>query len=297
MQRAKRIAERLCEEERILVHGQALPAYGPLDAQLAAMETLVAEHRIAAWKVYTHAPGRGWYFDDHEAGLPQVGNAFLDKVREVGPPIISVHKGLAGGSRFASPVDIGPAAAAHPDISIVVYHSGYESSNREGPYDPDGRGIDRFIRSLRDAGIEPGSNVYAELGSTWYLLMRDLDAAAHALGKLLTAVGPDNIVWGTDSIWYGTPQSQIDAFRAFEITTDYQETYGYPALTDDVKQKILGLNAARLYGVDPFSATCQFDPADIAAARAALPARPAAFGPRTAAAVRTLAREHGWIGF
>ena len=297
MQRAKRIAERLCKEERILVHGQALPAYGPLDAQLAAMDTLVAEHRIAAWKVYTHAPGRGWYFDDHEAGLPQVGNAFLDKLREVGPPIVSVHKGLAGGSRFASPVDIGPAAVAHPDISIVVYHSGYEASYREGPYHPDGRGIDRLVRSLRDASIQADSNVYAELGSTWYLLMRDLDAAAHALGKLLTAVGPDNIVWGTDSIWYGSPQSQIDAFRAFEITPEYQETYGYPALTAEVKQKILGTNAARLYSVEPVSTTCEFDAADIAAARAALPARPAAYGPRTAAAVRSLAHDHAWIGF
>jgi hypothetical protein len=297
MERAKRIAERLCAEDRILVHGQALPAYDPLDAQLAAMDALVAEHRIAAWKVYTHAPGRGWYFDDHDAALPQVGNAFLDKVREVGPPIVSVHKGLAGGSRFASPVDIGPSAAAHPDISFVVYHSGYESTYREGPYTPDGRGIDRLVRSLRDTGIEPGSNVYAELGSTWYLIMRDLDAAAHALGKLLTAVGPDNILWGTDSIWYGSPQPQIDAFRAFEITPESQERYGYPALTDEVKRKILGGNAARLYGVVQVSTTCEFDPADIAAAREALPARPSAYGPRTAHAVRALARDHGWIGF
>ena len=296
MERARRIAEQLCDEERILLHGQALPAYGPLVVQLAAMDPLVAAHPIAAWKVYTHAPGRGWYFDDHDASLPQVGNAFLDKVREVGPPIVSVHKGLAGGSRFASPVDIGPAAKAHPDISFVVYHSGYETSYREGAYNPDGRGIDRLIRSLLDAGIGPGQNVYAELGSTWFLLMDDLDAAAHALGKLLVAVGPDNVVWGTDSIWYGSPQAQIDAFRAVEITTEYQETHGYPALTDEVKRKILGGNATRLYGVDPSSSTCEFSPEDIVAARQALPARPA-YGPRTARAVRALARDHAWVGF
>jgi len=297
MERVRRIADQLCDDGRILMHGQALPAYGPLDVQLAAMEPLVVEHPIAAWKVYTHAPGQGWFLDDHDASRPQVGNAFLDKVREVGPPIVCVHKGLAGGSRFASPVDIGPAARAHPDLSFVVYHSGYESSQREGPYDPDGSGINRLIRSLSDAGITPGQNVYAELGSTWYLLMRDLDAAAHALGKLLVAVGPDNIIWGTDSIWFGSPQSQLDAFRAFEISTEYQERYGYPALTDEVKQKILGGNAARLYDIDPFSNACEFSPEDIMAARQALPLRPASYGPRTARAVQTLASDHGWVGF
>ncbi len=48
--------------------------------------------------------------------------------------------------------------------------------------------------------------------------MRDPDAAAHALGKLLKYVGEDNVLWGTDSIWYGSPQDQIQAFRTFQIS-------------------------------------------------------------------------------
>jgi predicted TIM-barrel fold metal-dependent hydrolase len=297
MEHMRRIAERLCADRRVLIHGQALPAYGPLEAQLAAMDDLVAAHSIAAWKVYTHAPGRGWFFDDHDGSLPQVGNAFLAKVREVGPPIVNVHKGLASGSPFASPIDIGPAAKAHPDISFVVYHSGYDTTSGEGPYNPDGRGVDRLVRSLRDAGIAPGTNVYAELGSTWYLVMSNPDTAAHVLGKALLAVGPDRVLWGTDSIWYGSPQAQIDAFRAFEITPEFQERYGYPPLTAELKQKILGGNAAALYGVEPVSSECEFSPTDIATARAALPARRASYGPRTAHAVRAIQRDHGWIGF
>ncbi len=69
------------------------------------------------------------------------------------------------------------------------------------------------------------------------------------LGKLLTFLGPERILWGTDSIWYGSPQGQIDAFRAFEITPETQERYGYPALTAEAKDLILGGNAIRLYGV------------------------------------------------
>jgi hypothetical protein len=297
MERARRVAERVCHDERVLLHGQALPADGPLDVQLAAMDDLVANHPIAAWKIYTHQPERGWYLDDHDGAAPRVGNAFLEKVSATGPKIVCVHKGLSGGSAYASPVDIGPAARAHPDIAFVVYHSGYEAGNREGPYSPNGRGVDRLVRSLAEAGVEPGKNVYAELGSTWFNVMRDPDQAAHTLGKLLGAVGPDNVLWGTDSIWYGSPQAQIEAFRAFEITPEYQETYGYPALSPAIKTKILGANAARLYGVTPTTATCRFTRRDLQQARQALTSRPASYGPRTIRAARALARQHGWIGF
>jgi uncharacterized protein len=297
MERARRIAERVCDDDRLLLHGQALPAYGSLDAELAAMDDLVADHPIAAWKIYTHAPGRGWYLDDHDSAAPRVGNAFLEKVSATGPRIVCVHKGLSGGSEYASPVDIGPAAQAHPDISFVVYHSGYEAANREGPYSPNGRGVDRLVRSLADAGVEPGQNVYAELGSTWFNVMRDPEQAAHTLGKLLGAVGPDNVLWGTDSIWYGSPQAQLEAFRAFEITPEYQETYDYPALSQAIKTKILGANAARVYGVTPPTTSCRFTRSDLQQAREALSTRPASYGPRTIQAARALARDHGWIGF
>jgi hypothetical protein len=77
--------------------------------------------------------------------------------------------------------------------------------------------------------------------------MRKPDDAAHLLGKLLTAVGEDNVLWGTDSIWYGSPQDQIQAFRAFQITSEFQQKFGYPALTDERKRKVFGLNGTRVY--------------------------------------------------
>jgi hypothetical protein len=156
--------------------------------------------------------------------------------------------------------------------------------------------VDRFIRALVDTGLGASDNVYAELGSTWFLTMRDPDQAAHVLGKLLTAVGPDRIVWGTDSIWYGSPQPQIEAFRAFEITPEYQERFGYPALTPEVKRKILGGNAAELYDVDPITTRCDFSREELDEVRRALPPRPSAYGPRTLQAVAAHIREHGWVG-
>jgi hypothetical protein len=81
--------------------------------------------------------------------------------------------------------------------------------------------------------------------------MRDPDQAAHLLGKLLKTFGEDRILWGTDSIWYGSPQDQIQAFRAFEIARELQDRHGYPALTPAVKRKVFGLNAAGVYGLRP----------------------------------------------
>jgi uncharacterized protein len=63
-------------------------------------------------------------------------------------------------------------------------------------------------------------------------------------------VGQDNVLWGTDSIWYGSPQDQIQAFRAFGIAPKLIAEYGYPELTPALKARIFGLNGARVYGVD-----------------------------------------------
>jgi hypothetical protein len=62
--------------------------------------------------------------------------------------------------------------------------------------------------------------------------------------------GEDRIIWGTDSIWGGSPQSQIERFRRFEMRADIAEKYGYTQLTPEIKAKVFGLNAARIYKVD-----------------------------------------------
>ncbi len=58
------------------------------------------------------------------------------------------------------------------------------------------------------------------------------------------------MLWGTDAIWYGPAQPAIDAFRAFQIPEAMRERFGYPELTPEIKAKILGRNAARVYGIE-----------------------------------------------
>ena len=291
MEAARRRVEELCDDTRVLIQGHAVPNVGSFEAARDRMLEIAEGHDICAWKVYTHA-GPGFRLDDADPdGLP-VGSRFLETVRASGVPVVAVHKGLSGGSRWASPDDIGPAAAAHPDISFLVYHSGYEDG--EGAEGERPGGIDRLIASVREAGIGPGGNVYAELGSTWRRAMSDPDDAAHVLGKLLAAFGPDRILWGTDSLWYGSPQDQIQAFRAFQISPEFQERYGYPALTDETKAKILGANALALHGIDPADVGCPTTPDEREEARLAGPPD-RLLGPRTRSQARRLFRlEHPW---
>jgi len=143
-------------------------------------------------------------------------------------------------------------------MQFVVFHSGFERATHEGPYDPARatRGTNSLLAALDRHGIPPNANVYCELGTTWREVLSSPDQAAHVLGKLLTRVGEDRVLWGTDAIWYGSPQPQIMAMRAFEITPEYQQRFGYPALTPERKRKIFGANAARLFGLDPAAAYC-----------------------------------------
>ncbi len=295
---AKRAAEKVCGDGRILVHGQASPNVGDVAATIDGMRALVAQHDIAAWKTYTHVPAdRGWFFDDHDPAGVQCGTAFLDAVMEIGPRVVCVHKGFgglgSGSGQYASPIDIGPAARAYPEIKFIVYHSGYESGHSEGPLrvGTDVNGIDRFIATLQANDIGPTGNVYAEIGSTWRAVMQDPDEAGHVIGKLLKQLGPQRVCWGTDSIWYGTPQDQIEAFRAFEITESAREEFGYPELTAAGKRQIFGLNSAAVYGVEPMP-VCRKSTADIEAARRSLPPS-IPIGPRSLAELQAHIRAHG----
>jgi uncharacterized protein len=289
----------LCAEDRVLAQGHAWPNVGRLDAALDAMTEELENFPLISWKTYTHA-GEGWSFDDH-AGR-RIGERFLNHVEEIGPNIVCVHKGLTvpgeEGREWSSPADIGPAAKAHPDIRFAVYHAAFEPDNLEGEYNPDDpKGIDRFIKSLEDNGIGPGENVYADIGSTWKLSMTNPDAAAHAIGKLLVAVGEDRILWGTDSIWYGSPQDQIRAFRTFRISDELQERFGYPALTDEVRHKIMWRNAADLFDVDVAKFPCELDARDLEESRRSSAARLGnrTYGPTTRRqALRLFRAEHPW---
>jgi predicted TIM-barrel fold metal-dependent hydrolase len=241
-----RIVEKLDGTHRLLIHGRVNPNQA---GDLEGMDELASRYRIAAWKTYTQwgPDGKGFFLDD------EPGIRMIEKARKLGIRNVAVHKGLSFGPQsyeHSTCVDVGRVAKRYPDVNFLIYHSGYVQGQKEGAHDAKKTdGIDALVTSLVANGVKPGSNVYAELGSTWRFLMRDPDSAAHGLGKLLRHCGENNVLWGTDSIWYGSPQDQIQAMRTFQIAPELRDKHGYPEITPALRAKIFGLNAVKVYAI------------------------------------------------
>jgi len=238
---------RVTQSRRMLAHGLVTPQLGQVD--LDFMDLQAATLKVDAWKAYTGAPPKGfdhgWFVDDEKISYPM-----LEKARALGVRRLCVHKGLPLGpvEDYNHPRDLIRAATDFPDIDFLVYHSGLlsvgaTSQAAEVPWTTE------FCQMKQQA---PGlTNLYMELGSTFgQLVTTNPTACAHLLGQIIRAFGADHVLWGTDSIWYGTPQWQIDAFRRFEIPAALIDKHGYAPLTRAAKEQIFGLNAARVFGVD-----------------------------------------------
>ena len=238
---------RVTQSRRMLAHGLITPQLGQVD--LDFMDRQAATLKVDAWKGYTGAApkgfDRGWFVDDEKIAYPM-----LERARKLGVKRVCLHKGLPLGpvADYNHPRDLIKAAKDFPDLDFVAYHAALlsvsaTSQSAEVPWTSD------FCRMKQK---EPGiKNIYIELGSTFgQLATTNPTACAHLLGQVITAFGADHVLWGTDSIWYGTPQWQIEAFRRFEIPDALIEKHGYAPLTRPVKEQIFGLNAARLFGVD-----------------------------------------------
>jgi predicted TIM-barrel fold metal-dependent hydrolase len=238
---------RVTQSRRMLAHGLITPQLGQAD--LDFMDQQAGALKVDAWKGYTGAApkgfDRGWFVDDEKIAYPM-----LERARKLGVKRVCLHKGLPLGpvADYNHPRDVIKAARDFPDIDFMLYHAGLLSvsapkPNGEVPWTTE------FCQMKKK---EPGlRNIYMELGSTFgQLVTTNPTACAHLIGQIVDAFGADHVLWGTDSIWYGTPQWQIDAFRRFEIPPALVDAQKYAPLTRTVKEQIFGLNAARVFGVD-----------------------------------------------
>jgi len=242
---------RITGSQRMLAHGLATPQLGWADLDL--MDLQAGALKVDAWKCYTGSPPKGfdhgWWMDDEKVAYPM-----LEKARALRVPRICVHKGLPLGpvADYNHPRDLIKAAKDFPDINFLVYHSGFlRSGTVEETFARTGQvpWTSEFCQMKRS---EPGiRNIYMELGSTFGQLVTTSPAiCAHLLSEIIESFGTDHVLWGTDSIWYGTPQWQIEAFRRFQIPDQLIEKHGYRPLTREVKEQIFGLNAAQVFGID-----------------------------------------------
>src|SRR5688572_20524934 len=179
----RRIVERMEGTHRLLLHGRVNPNQ---PGDLEAMDELAQRWGVVAWKTYTQfGPGGNGYFLSDDVGI-----RFIEKARRLGVKVICIHKGLPFGAHsyeHSQCSDIGVVAKRFPDVAFLVYHSGFVTKVREGPYAGGGaaEGVDTLIRPLAENDINPGRNVSAGRGSPWRFLLRDPGRGALVRGKFL----------------------------------------------------------------------------------------------------------------
>ena len=266
IQNACRAVNKMAGSTRMLGHAVITPKYPNwMDEVDRAIETL---HPVS-WKGYTIGDPFGpsqyaWRLDDEKLMYP-----FYEKAIKSGINTFCIHKGLmpldyekkfAGTWESATVKDLGQAAKDWPGMNFVIYHSALR------PWLGDQ--TDAALQQFLDTGYVEWStdlaripekfgvnNVYAELGSVFAsTAVTNPRFCSAFVGQLVNMMGSDRVVWGTDSVWYGSPQWQIEAMRRMEIPDDIMKKFNWKTRlggpNSEVKQKIFGLNSAPLYGLD-----------------------------------------------
>ena len=255
---------RLAGTRRMFAHGVIWPS---APGYLELMETAATELKVDSWKGYTigdvlgNQPtfDRPWRLDDEEVAWPTYAEA-----RRLGVRNICIHKGVLPVNyqeipnwRYAHIDDVGAAAAAWPDLNFHIYHAGLkmwrDTEAVSAEFEATGTldWIDELAAVPELYGV---SNVYADIGLSFgALAITHPRLAAAMVAKLVKGLGADHVLWGTDSIWFGSPQWQIEAFRRIELPEDLQEKLDLEPLGPAdglVKNAIFGINAAGQYGIE-----------------------------------------------
>lgn len=265
--RARAVVNAVAGTRRMLCHAMFTPGRpGWIEEMDRAIETLKPD----SWKGYTVgdplAPSRWpWRLDDEKLAYPA-----YEKMVRSGVRTVCIHKGLLPADyetswenwRYARVDDVGQAARDWPQLTFVIYHSALKPlmtppDDLVAQFDASGR-ID-WVTDLAEIPERFGvDNVYAELGTAFAsCAVTHPRLCAAMLGTLIRGLGPERVLWGTDSVWYGSPQWQIEAFRRIEIPDELAEAHGFAKLgaaDGPIKRAILGENAARLYGLAPRTA-------------------------------------------
>ena len=233
-----------------------------------------------SWKGYTVGDNTNkdlarhpWRMDDEKLVYP-----FYEKIVKAGHDIVCVHKGLYPPSTerrwphlvpYAAADDVGKAAKDWPQIRFVIYHSAYRwvgggNVARDGYAQFEKTGRVEWTSDLADIPGKFGvSNVYADLGQIFaQTTVVEPRLCAALMGMLVKGMGVDHVVWGTDAVWTGAPQWQIEALRRLEIPEEMRRKYGFAELgpaDGQIKRAIFGENSARMYKYDVKKASWRDD--------------------------------------
>jgi predicted TIM-barrel fold metal-dependent hydrolase len=263
---ARAAINRIAGSRRLLAHAVFTPKKaGWMDEVDRAIATLKPD----SWKGYTigdplfpSKAGSFWSLDDQPLMYP-----FYEKIGKAGIRTVCIHKGLLpadyeqswpGVWEYATVKDVGKAAKDWPRINFVIYHAALRAFLEKpdavlNEFEQTGR--IKWATDLAEIPAKFGvSNVYAEIGTAFATCaVASPRFAAAFMGTLIRGMGADHVLWGSDSVWYGSPQWQIEALRRLEIPEDMRKKHKFAPLgpaDGKVKTAIFSGNASRLYGLN-----------------------------------------------
>jgi hypothetical protein len=217
--------------DRVLFCGGTDPVHEGLEGALAQIDFQVRELGARSMKFYNgHDAGQSWRCDDRELAYP-----LYERCAENGIEVIQFHKGQPFGLQpleALSPLDLQAPARDFPELKFVIHHLAM-------PY---------FNEVVSVAARFP--NVYLALSGNLNLAITRPRMVQEQLGRLLMEVGVEKLMWGSEAALAGGPAPYLRAFMDLEIPEDLRSGYGYPQLTDDDRERILGRNFAELMGID-----------------------------------------------
>ena len=203
-----------------------------------------------------------WRMDDEK-----VVYKGYERMVKAGIKNVCVHKGLFSPGveklfpnlrGYADAADVGQAAKDWPQLNFVIYHAAYRHVGGDpkvalAEFNRTGR--IGWTSDLADIPEQYGvSNVYGDVGQLFATtLVAEPNVCAALMGILIRGLGVDHVCWGTDAVWTGSPQWQIEGLRRLEIPEGLQKHHGFKPLGDatgPVKTAIFGGNNARLYNVN-----------------------------------------------
>jgi len=269
---ARNFMNEISGSTRMLAHGMLYVGKG----NLANIQEQVEKNSPDSWKGYNISYAakvdddpmslmRQWRHDDEAVAYPtfELIDSLYGRMKATKPGFnnICVHKGLAPGPPDplrGHPADLPKAAKDWPNLNFISYHACIQpaffmyDSLQEINSGKLRQGVPDISWTTEYATlVAPFQNTYAEIGTTWASSVVTFPTvAAHIMGQLMKFMGPNRVLFGSDSVWYGSPQWQIDSLWRFQIPEEMRKKYGYPEITEDAKRQILGLNSAKLYGIN-----------------------------------------------
>ena len=258
----KRVNE-LSGTKRLYAHAVITPGQdGWMDVIDHAIDVLKPD----SWKGYTigdplSLSEHPWRLDDEKLMYPA-----YEKMEKAGIRNVCIHKGLLPANyetvypgiwQYAGVDDVGKAAKDFPGLNFIIYHAGLKiapSMPEESMTELNKTGRMDWVSELAEIPEKYGvTNVYGEVGSSFgSACINHPRHAAALLAIMIKGMGADHVIWGTDSVWYGSPQWQIEALRRIEVPLDLQEKFGFAPLglaDGEVKTAIFSGNASKLYNL------------------------------------------------